>query len=1561
MSITKFNREYISTHRKKIIVFLLIIFVTLGLYYSFRYHLSGTVTVIARTIFGVDIKSDEIKIGNGKIIVINPNFSHNGQFIGKASRIEGTYSKESLKKLRIENVEAYGVEAVIVKNKKDINAVTAFVGSKNKKFENSQKKMKDSIKETDPNKRAILIKKALDEIKKTETDAYLERRKNGKIPGGRVPIDKITVMDGICTYIDNTFANEIKKKAHSINGFITFDPDEGIHIEATGESGDEKYKYTFSNKDQRYWMDIEVKNISPRKEWIQYGYIGNDVAVWGGKIDLKLEIGSDTYLKGGATGTGLNGKYVFYNEDATNINGKITFDGRKMVGECEADVLGHREKVVFNYDGVSKFYLNSKINDVSGTNIFKYYLLEEKYKDKKEIITPENLTISSPQMNLFYDSKADPKLTILLSTDKIQYDNYIIENLHGTITRGTNGIEIKDVKGHTKIFDKRKNNKDKNDKNNIIIENDIGLYWKYGMENGKVNFQILKDKNSYIPYIEGSVTYLTDKIKGTIDVKSNIANFVIDYFPTVEKLIISEDNKFIIEYDVKEKKIENGKGIIDIDLKYLLLKLQFAAKDNIINLKDTIIEPKLSDEIESESNENSYWKVDNNADKAISITGTIDLNKNIIDLKAITSDFLLENKIKDRDIKIKANLEGTIKKDENSKNVQVDMDIKKLAGLYIGEILDIKGELSLNIGEKINSKFDGEIGKISYKNYTTDEIKFSYVLYENTLKIIELKNKIFNINGDIDIDNKKQNLAFSIVDMDSSKLNIENINIKDKIKFYISKASGNISGSFQNPVGKSQITKSKVTLPNNSTIDLKGDINYKNGIIYTDKFFINENLLKGEYNIKETQYSAKIDIKEKNLAKYYGGNPIYEHRVTGTISASGKGRSIDSLAKITIDENYMNWNKFPNVYVDLTYKCDDILKGVINVNTLTIQNSQLKPIIKASGKINIKEKNLNISIDNKILQLDYLNEYTNRKKILGDIKINGQIKGSFKDLKYEVGGSSNEMSLSGAKFNNLLFNINGDLNKINLKNFSIMYLQNYLKVDGYKNIKDNKYSLKIEANKINLNLLNVFLEKYGLNNISGMATINVTLENNGNKGFLNIENFSLNMDKYYLKLYNVSSKINLNKKVISIEKFNGRLNEGTIEVSGKLNNLTYDAIKSKEWMEELDYNIDLKLKNVNYKYGDNFRIYYGTDLNFKKNKLIGNLQIQEGEFNKIPIETRNIYQIIADFLFRNTSRVLSASKELGDDFKINTKIYNPLELDLAVSILNGVKLDIRDVNAFVGDVKGTVFANGTLKGTGSDLVLLGEADVRGGSLTLNENTFLLENAIITFLNKKDYLPDVNPTIFIEAKVDIDGDDVGIGINGELKKLRFNVTSNKGNTSGNLRGLLAGEIAINDEVTAKLVKLILNDQISQTFIRPITRKIKRAFGLSKFRIKSNVIGEKRANSKYSDNSSELQFDAILEAEKNIYKDKLFLVTSVTLVDQNASKQNAKEGSNSFDEYDVALEYRYKPGRTFNVGVGRVPENKSKDKDEDEKSKKSLNYHVGFQFEKKYDNIFDILKK
>jgi hypothetical protein len=1556
MNLTKFNREYIKTHKKKITVFLFIVFITLGLYYSFRYHLSGTVTFIARAIFGADIKSDEIKIGDGKIIVINANFSYNGQFIGKASRIEGTYSRESLKKLRIENVEAYGVEAVIIRDEKDINAVTAFIGSKNKKFEKSQKKMEDSIKETDPAKRALLVKKALDEIKETEANAYLEKRKKGKTPGSRVPIDKITVIDGICTYIDNTFANEIKKKARNIDGFITFTRGEGIYIEATGESGDAKFAYVFSNKDQRYLMDIDAKNVSPQKEWIQYGYIGNDVAVWGGKIDLRLEIGSDTKLKGGATGTGLNGKYVFYNEDATNINGKVTFDGRKMVGECEADILGHREKVVFNYDGVSKFYLYSKINDVTGTNIFKYYLLEEKYSDKnKEIITPENLIITSPQMELFYDSQIDPKLTILLSTEKLQYNNYIIENLHGNVTKGTNGIELKDIIGHVELFDKNKDN--------ILIENDIGLYWKYGMENGKVNFQILKDKNSYIPDIEGSVTYLTDEIKATIDVKSNIANFVIDYFPTVEKLVISEGNKFVVEYDLKKQNIESGKGIFDIELKYLLLILQFTAKDNIISLKDTIIEPKLSDEIISDSNKDSYWKVDNDNDnsKNISVTGKIDLNKNIIDLKTIASDFLLENKIKDRDIKIKANFDGTIKKEENSKNIQISMDIKKFSGLYFGEILDIKGKLDLGIGEKINSKFDGEIGKISYDNYSTDGIKFSYILYENTLKIIELKNKIFNINGDVDIDNKKQNLTFSITDLDSSKLNLENETLENQIKFSISKASGNITGSLKNPIGKSQITKAKVTLPNDSVIDLKGDINYKNDIISTDKFFINENLLKGEYNTKKNQYSAKINIKEKNLAKYYGGNPTYEHRVTGSISASGVGKSIDSSVKITIDENYINWNKIPNVYLDLTYKSDDILKGIINVNTITIQNAQSKPIIKASGKINLKEQNLDISIDNKILQFDSINDYTNRKRILGDLKINGQIKGSFKDLKYELGGSSNEMSISGAKFNNLLININGDLNKINLKNFSITYLQNYLKAEGYKNIKDDKYSLKIESSKINLNLLNVFLEKYGLSNINGIATINVTLENNGNKGFLNIDKFSLNMDKYYLKLDNVSSKINLNKKVISIEKFNGRLNEGTIAVSGKLNNLAYDAIKSKDWMEELDYNLDVKLKNINYKYGDNFRVYYETNLNFKKNKLSGNLQIRDGEFNKIPIETRNIYQIIADFLFRNTSRVLSASKELGDDFKINAKIYNPLELDLAVSILNGVKLDIQDVNAFVGDVKGTVFANGTLKGTGSELVLLGEAEVRDGSLTLNENTFLLENAVITFLNKKDYLPDVNPTIFLEAKVDIDGDDVGIGINGELKKLRFNITSNKGNTSGNLRGLLAGEIAINDEVTAKLVKLILNDQISQTFIRPITRKIKRAFGLSKFRIKSNVIGEKRANSKYSDNSSELQFDAILEAEKNIYKDKLFFITSVTLVDQNASKQTEKEGGNSFDEYDFALEYKYKPGRTFNVGVGRVPESKSKYNDENSRSKKSLNYHVGFQFEKKYDKLFDILKK
>lgn len=1654
---------------KKIMVPLLVV---LGMLYCFVYQLPTTVELIIYAIYGATIKSDEIIFSNGKITVKNVRFSYDNQLIGKVPEIRAYYTTESLKNFRLEKVEAENIEAFIERNNKDINAATAFVGSKNK----NEEKFREKFDEIEKSKNALLTDEEVENKYKEyksrqeieDNKEYEWKKKTGKMPGGSVPINKIVVKNSTAEFKDITFSNEIKEKIYNINGEMTFSKKNGMTIEAAGDNKrEEKYRYIFNNQKERYWMHIEATNISPRKEWIQYGYTNNDVAVWGGLIDADLEIGAITKVNGKASGQGISGKYVFFDEEATEVSAELEFYGKKLIGKGKGLVLGNIEEVKFSYDGISKFQLEANPKDIDGKYIKKYYLLEDKN------INFENSRILNPRIYLVNDSLKDPKLEIQISSDKIYYNNMELDEASAQIIKGTSGIEIRNVNGIYRLFTN-------NERKEIIFENKVDFGLKYGSEKGELLFNVFNGKNSYLPPIAGNFKYKNEEKKLLLEIKSNIADLNVDYNKKNNNISVSNKD-FNVEYESEKKMVKKGNGIINLDLGYVLASIDFAAKDNYIELKNIIIEP-MSDEsllqeiedvlikkknddlkskedseeeltknqnnkksvnlmedynqknkesleknttnvtvienkngvigpvivpvqsnvvddkedkknkiketyrvsIEEKANETErknlteekmekekatqekiaqekkkyeeniiFWKPLETASKKIYISGDIDINKNTMNLGFSAEDFLFMRKIKDRNIKIKSTFLGTITKNGKDKPIEVDADIDELSIDYILQAYHLYGNLKLVKGKDIFSEFFGEIGKVAYNDYETHGIKLGYGLKNQKLTIVDFKNQLFSIAGDIDLKNKTQDMKISITGLSNEQIPLSNI------QFAIEDVKGELKGSFENPIGNLKINETQIIFGEEKIVNFFGNLTYKDKKITTNKFKINESFADGVYNIEDNKYKAKINILEDTLTDYYTTSSL-RHRAIGVVQIEGIGKEISVKLEGTLDKGYISRNKLPNIYAKAEYKSNNLIDGIVNVQNLSIQNNNQNSLITSSGTVDLKEKTMDIKVENNVLKLSDISEYIKRNDVNGNITINGQIKGKFDAIDYNLTANGKEISIADIKLNNVAIAGRGDLNKIILENASFNYLSNTLKSSGSKDLKGDKYSFNLQSSKIDLSFLNALLNKFGVSNIKGTSTLDVTIENNANRGHFILDDFSMSMNKYYVNLKELNSRIILNGQNLSIERFKGNLNNGTIEASGNLKNLSMDTLKDENLRENLDYDVKMKLSKIDYKYSDNFRLLCNGDLSFNKNKLKGNFQIDEGLVSKIPVESKNIYQIIANFLFRSTSRVASASRDLGSDFKVEASFDNPLELDLSFNIKDGIKLDIKDVNAFIGDVKGEVFSHGTLKGIGSELVLLGDAEVRNGSVNVNESTFIINRGVISFTKRDEYLPNINPTVYIDSKVEVDGEDLRVGINGELKKLRFNISSRDGNSSGDLRALLSGESEIQDETTAKLVRSILNDQISQAFIRPFTRKIKNFFGLSKFRLKSSLFGTKENNSRYQTDETEFKFGVVLEAENNIYKDKLFWVASATLIDENQTTRKNNDESGALNEYDFSVQYRYKEGRSVGFGAGRVPDYKRKS-DDVNNNKNSINYHIDFKFEKKYDNMLDIFKK
>ena len=514
------------------------------------------------------------------------------------------------------------------------------------------------------------------------------------------------------------------------------------------------------------------------------------------------------------------------------------------------------------------------------------------------------------------------------------------------------------------------------------------------------------------------------------------------------------------------------------------------------------------------------------------------------------------------------------------------------------------------------------------------------------------------------------------------------------------------------------------------------------------------------------------------------------------------------------------------------------------------------------------------------------------------------------------------------------------------------------------NIKDGSYDLVVKSDKINLSFLNIFLNKYKVENINGVASFNMELTREKNSGFLKISGFGLEKKDLFLKLDDFNSTILLSGNKIYTESLTGKFNKGDVTFNGSITLPTLDELSGNPYFyENLQYQANLELKNVFYQYEDYFNLLVNTNLNLKNNSLFGQIEIVNGNVYEIPTKHEGIFEKIKKFLFSSASKTVNDSEALGKDFKIETVFENAFNVNVGVKIRDGIKLQIDEVVSLVTDVQGNVVGSGVITGNQGKYLFLGNVEVVGGSFNVNDNLFNLDRVLVAFNDRNVYFPKVNPTILVDASVQVQNDTIGLSLNGTLDNLRFNISSDNGNSSGSLNALLTGnnEGGGNNDITATLLTNIIGGQFTQ-ILKPISNLVKHTLGLSKFRIASNIITDNQSKNEFGNNNNQQQsrfrLGAVLEAEDNLYKDKIWWVATATLLGDD-SEQNNGEGNNSnnggIKNYDFSLEYRFDNTKSIGIGVGQLPPDMKRHPNKD--TQKKLNYHIDLKFQKKYDNLLD----
>ena len=1344
---------------------------------------------------------------------------------------------------------------------------------------------------------------------KEETPAKDEPYK----PGIGIPIDRITGKNITTVFRDLGYRLPIEQTAYNTNGYLTFSKTEGINLHFIGSNGPEIYDFAFSTTKEPYSMTIKLSNIAVKSELVQYGYDGKEVSYDGGELNMDLTIASSGML-GWIKFQDVDVRYIDLDDPIKAVTGGVDFTKEGIFLNATGKVFGKPEKFTLSYKD-NELNIDFNLKDIQKENL-------EKLSYLKGIELPfEKINIDSVKFNL--NLKEELKVTIDAFIKKLEMPGLRLENTDVNFLYDKLGIHLPKISTTLNRLDENKR---------VTIAEKIDGTVNFWEGKGDLTLDIKNvNHQKYIPDFKGKLNFEILEKEIDFNLSSNIIDLEGRYLLEAKKVQLDKKNEYFLEYDLNKNILSTGEGKIKFSLFTNNFIIDYFVNNNQLNLKS--------------------FSLIGDSGKELELSGDIDLSNINYNLKLDSKNLHFKEFLGEEEGELRGTFTGYIQGEKDK--VKGELDITSISGKYFGKIDDLRGKLVFSKDEKLFMEFNGEIGKLGYKDYEVDGFYFVTRMKNNIFEIKSFNNQLLSLWGNINLNKESIDLNAKIEKLSSKKFGVE------KPELRIDLLTAQLKGKLSNPIGKIQLDDVKLVLENGEMVAVTGDINYLNNYVTINEVKINNNILKGKYSVEKNSYDATLYLIEENTGRYYGDTSL-KYRVIGTAKLKGEGKALTLGLKSTIDKIYLMGNKLPNIYINTEYRAENLNDGLLKIKEITLSNSSLENLFSIVGEFDVVNSNLNMRIDNQKLPLKYLKEYIPLDDLSGDLLLNGDFGGKLDSLNYNLSITSDTIGIKNVLFNKFRIFLNGDLKKVVLNEFSFKYLDNLFYSNGEYDIVNSRYGYNAQARDINFDFLNIFLEKYGITNIHGFSTFDLKITESKNSGFLKIKNFNLENKDLFLKLEQFNSTIRLENDKVYVEEFKGKLNEGTISLDGDIVIPVLKEISENPYYaERLKYRFNLKLDKINYKYGNMFGVTFNSNMSVIENKIFGDIEIIEGRVDEIPNTSKSLFQRIKEFLFKSSSETVNKSEDLGSDFKIETVFENSLDINIGVKISKGIKLDIQTVNSFVGDVKGNVIGNGTLSGKDGKYSFIGNVEVIGGSLNINENIFYLDRAMVIFNDPKTYLPKVNPNLLVDARVDVQDEQLGLSLNGNLDNLQFTINSKSGSSSGNLNSLLTDtdNLEGGNSATTTLITNVIGGQLSQIF-RPVSNLVKNTLNISKFRISSNILSEQTKDNNNDEAQSRLKLGAVLEAEDNIYKDKVWWVARGTLLGEDNVNSEQRDSSNSgaLQEYDISLEYRFDATKSIGIGVGKLPEDRKKSSDKE--SKNGLNYHIDFKFEKRYDSLLDI---
>ena len=1354
------------------------------------------------------------------------------------------------------------------------------------------------------------------------------------------PLNKVVVSNVRVNYEDYTFPTKLERKVENINAVVTASKeklvetahinieDENIQLETRfkDESNDKVASLQGELRVDKFLLDKDLLKSLVNNKKLHFSDV-NIISDLSFKTDKTVK---NTYITGNLDVISEFFRYDDIDSDIKDIKLSSKFNGRDGEANLGLNIFGKNKDF-------SLAYKDKELNSVITFDKIDESILNKIVPIREKKLDLKNINIEDIKTIVHYSDNRGLSIKTTMKPNNSEFKGIELNdfNLYISSKDGKNNLSARIL---TKI---------KGIPENLALS----------VENQKDNTDVilaLKSpiKDNIVPDInvKAKIENKKDILKANID--SNIVDFNVDYNKD-KKLTKVYGDKFTINYDVDKKKLTNGEGRIPFEIYHTVNYLDFVAKNNKIQIKEL----KLADK----TNKNSHFIAKGNAN--------LDNGEFKIDYEGNSTS--IKRKVKENDLILSFDGKGKV---ENKNNILTSQgQINDLSLEYIGKIEKINGTYNLKkVRENIEANVNTKIASIGYDKYSFKNFNLDVNYSGNQVKIKDFSNNLISLKGNYDVKNEKVNANLSV-----NRITNKDVAF-DKAEFVLENLKVNVEGDIKNLQGDVDFGSTVITLPSKDFVKITGKASIKNSIVNISGINLDNNLITGKYNLKDKNLDLKISLSEKHLEKYYGAKDL-GYILYGQIDVKGVAGKIKAIAK----GRATNFEKkLPDLAYDIEYIAENYSDGIALINGLDIIDKKYGDLLGIKGQVNLKEKTLDIRNKNKQMDLVKLQGILDNPNVRGIVNTDLVVNGTFDNPSYKLNISSSEVSIKTFKINDISIDLTGDKEKANLNKLNLDVYKNLIVGNGYYDIKNKTYNVIVKSNnKIDISKFQPFFTPYGIENVKGKIALNVEINEKTEKGYINLENISLESTKARLKLSNFSGPINFGERRIDVGALRASLNNSPLIVDGFVDLANISKLDKEDLIRTLPYKLHFKMNNFNYFYPEVIKLSASTELTITNEEVYGNLIVKDATIYDIPNNYyRDFFSLIREQLRKrrtdvalnnNQDKQAKTDKEKVEEMK---KILNKLmPIDFVIRTEKPILIDMDNFNIAVPEIYGKLYVDLNLNGKKGKYYITGESELKDAYFFVGTNEFKVDRALAVF-NENVPLPEINPNIFFESTIEMDDEEYYFSTIGRVNQLRYEIVSRTAKVGGDLSALIVNPNADDNiyaygqgnEIFITFMKNLIAGQVGQIVFGSTTRYIKRKFDLTKFVIRPEV---KIYNSDSSVNriggttdnrglNPEIyNVNIKLEAKDNIYKDKLFWKANVRIIGtgKDVIKNQTMKIDSKVREYDVGLEYKVDDSKTIEIGVGTVPDKYRTDPNKDYRKP---NYHVGFKFRKRYRDFSEI---